>query len=391
MKCTNCGAEIKNNSKFCEFCGSSVSAQMLREHEQLNKAGCPKCGSTNITFNRERQGEVREKRGTTVVRSTVGICRDCGYTWYTDSGATNVKKRKTWLWVLGWVFIFPLPLTILLLRKKEMKSVSKYGVIAVAWLVYLIIAINGSANKEPTPGANIPTPSTAVSTTLDAKKEAHIYDSAEIKDVMNGTRTEKLGEYSIIRALSTECTEDVLADWYYNFVRKNNYNFNLIIFTDKEELTGCYSTKVMVEVGTAFIKDEYGDYSVENTRDSVIYSPSDDGKSLIEMKFNSFYITEGEVGEYGFELTLNKGTEFEETKIYYHIPEGNYTITNLGDCHAQVSVYSDNVVKNSSGWEEFAEAFDGITFGVGESGTIHIGENQCVEITEGGIIRFELN
>ena len=63
-----------------------------------------------------------------------------------DSG--NPKKRKTWLWVLGWLFIFPLPLTILLLRKKEMKAPVKYGIIAVAWLFYLIIAIAGTSGSD---------------------------------------------------------------------------------------------------------------------------------------------------------------------------------------------------------------------------------------------------
>ena len=45
------------------------------------------------------------------------------------------KKKKTWLWVLGWICIFPLPLTILLLRKKDMKPALKYGIIAVAWII----------------------------------------------------------------------------------------------------------------------------------------------------------------------------------------------------------------------------------------------------------------
>lgn len=135
MKCSNCGAEIKNNSKFCEFCGSQISVEMKKEQEQLNKAGCPKCGSSNITFDREVQGEVKGKKGKSVVRSTVGVCRDCGYTWTTTE---EKKKGKTWLWVLGWIFIFPLPLTILLLRKKDMKPALKYGIIAAAWVLYII-------------------------------------------------------------------------------------------------------------------------------------------------------------------------------------------------------------------------------------------------------------
>lgn len=60
------------------------------------------------------------------------------------------KKRKTWLWVLGWIFIFPLPLTILMLRKKEMKPAVKYGIIAAAWFIYLFIAyLSSSTSSDP--------------------------------------------------------------------------------------------------------------------------------------------------------------------------------------------------------------------------------------------------
>ena len=57
-------------------------------------------------------------------------------------------KKKTWLWVLGWLCIFPLPLTILLLRKKEMKPPVKYGIIAASWILYFIIGFAGSAGKN---------------------------------------------------------------------------------------------------------------------------------------------------------------------------------------------------------------------------------------------------
>lgn len=32
------------------------------------------------------------------------------------------KRRKTWLWVLGWICIFPVPLTIIMLNKKDMSK-----------------------------------------------------------------------------------------------------------------------------------------------------------------------------------------------------------------------------------------------------------------------------
>ena len=148
MKCPYCGAEIVSG-KFCESCGSQISYEMLKEQEQLNKAGCPKCGSTNIAFSRENQGEIRGKNKKTIVHRTVGYCKDCGATWYPSDDSAPVKKRKTWLWVLGWLFIFPVPLTILMLRNKKLKPALRYGIIAVAWIIYLIIGLGGSSGEEP--------------------------------------------------------------------------------------------------------------------------------------------------------------------------------------------------------------------------------------------------
>ena len=76
------------------------------------------------------------------------------------------NKRKTWLWVLGWLCIFPLPLTILLLRKKEMKAPLKYGIIAVAWILYLIIALAaGGGSKTDNNSGSKGTQSTESSST----------------------------------------------------------------------------------------------------------------------------------------------------------------------------------------------------------------------------------
>lgn len=56
--------------------------------------------------------------------------------------------KKTWLWVLGWICIFPLPLTILLLRKKDMKPAIKYGIIAIAWLLFFVIGMSGNSETD---------------------------------------------------------------------------------------------------------------------------------------------------------------------------------------------------------------------------------------------------
>lgn len=149
MNCEHCGAEISRGSNICEYCGSSISAEMIEERNQINKMRCPRCGSTNLSFTRETQGEVIGKKSKAVVHSTVGMCRDCGFTW-NASGVSTTKKRKTWLWVLGWIFIFPVPLTIIMLRKKDMKPILKYVIIAVAWLLYIIIGFSGTGDTDVT-------------------------------------------------------------------------------------------------------------------------------------------------------------------------------------------------------------------------------------------------
>ena len=175
MRCPNCGAEIGNSDK-CEYCGSFISADMKKEQEILNKKGCPKCGSTNVKYSRENHGEVKGKSSKTIVHKTVGICNDCGYTWYPN--VDEPKKRKTWLWVLGWVFIFPVPLTILMLRKKDMKPVLKYGIIAAAWIVYLLIGLGGNSSKNKPSTAD----TSVVAEQTDAKEQTENTEESELKE-----------------------------------------------------------------------------------------------------------------------------------------------------------------------------------------------------------------
>lgn len=53
-------------------------------------------------------------------------------------GRTGNSKGKKWVWVVGWILIFPLPLTILICRSQIDKKV-KTGVIIAGWVAYGII------------------------------------------------------------------------------------------------------------------------------------------------------------------------------------------------------------------------------------------------------------
>ena len=139
VKCTSCGA---NSFKYkCGNCGTLFADGVHCPHCGV-KVGqkariCPQCNTQYYS----------------------NACPTCGYVQNnsaaTDNAAQPVKtKRKTWLWVLGWIFIFPLPLTLILIKKQNMNKGLKYGIIIAAWVVYAVIAFSGALSKNNNPSSN---------------------------------------------------------------------------------------------------------------------------------------------------------------------------------------------------------------------------------------------
>lgn len=103
--------------KICKNCNSKIEDDALV---------CPYCGCVTKKGSKAKAAPNEQS----VARS--------------NTAAPN-KKRKTWLWVLGWLCIFPLPLTILMLRSKKLNKIAKIAIIAVAWIFYLIFALAGGS------------------------------------------------------------------------------------------------------------------------------------------------------------------------------------------------------------------------------------------------------
>lgn len=122
---------------------------------------------------------------------------------------------------------------------------------------------------------------------------------------------------------------------------------------------------------------------VESTVDAVeVTEEIKEEKLMIEL-------VAGEEGEYGTPITFNKGTEFEETVIAYHIPAGEYTVTNMGDYMDQFNIYSDETQKTEEGWEEPAESVFVKLIDVGTSEDFTIEDGQYIKIVEPGKFKIE--
>ena len=130
--CTKCGANLHIDtgckSAFCEYCGAQLLIDDEVQHMQIDNA--------------ERAGYAFEK-GRQRAKNEVQATRT-----YTYQPAPKKKSKIVW-WVLGWIFIFPIPLTIIIARNKKLKTGIKAAIIIAAWLVYLLIGIvGGTVDKQ---------------------------------------------------------------------------------------------------------------------------------------------------------------------------------------------------------------------------------------------------
>lgn len=248
----------------------------IDKHKEVYIVSCPRCGSLSITFNREKQGEVRRKKGTKVIRSTVGICKDCGYTWNTSD--EEKKKRKTWLWAIGWIFCFPIPVTILVWQKKSRLSLwAKIILTFVVWI--LVIAFMGGASSYS--DSSVSKDESVDNTIVDEPTtESHLYDNAKVADLMNGFGTEKIGTITVTNANQADCTEDALLDWYVNYVQKNaDSNYHVIIYNDVEN-KGVYSNGFGFIQKDIIITPDNGSYMLGDDAGSTYYTVDETAKKL---------------------------------------------------------------------------------------------------------------
>lgn len=117
-KCDNCGT-LYQEANYCPQCGVKAGTK---------PRSCPRCGAAYYST----------------------ACPDCGYIIgippapqetvpvYAQPAAYPApapKRRQAWLWVLGWIFIFPLPLTVLTMNSR-INGLWKAVIIVIAWLVF---------------------------------------------------------------------------------------------------------------------------------------------------------------------------------------------------------------------------------------------------------------
>lgn len=99
----------------------------------------------------------------------------------------------------------------------------------------------------------------------------HLYDKADAVEILSDAEPPNedicdwdnvIGEYSVIRTNSDEVTDERLADWYFNYVinEDNEFEWYMILFTDKSDHSGIYATDGLIKKNVIFEQNEHGDY-----------------------------------------------------------------------------------------------------------------------------------
>ena len=119
------------------------------------------------------------------------------------------QKKRTWLWVIGWIVAFPVPLTLLLVRKKEEKTiikVLKYGLIVFAWLFYIaFIFADGDTKSKP----NTIPESPSVEAEQDTKESGNSKaDSENPKENNDSSNTDDTRSENSASSNATEPTDN---------------------------------------------------------------------------------------------------------------------------------------------------------------------------------------
>lgn len=146
MTCPNCGAQLQvdvdRKQAYCEHCGTKLFMQDDVHHIVYDNA---EDAGYKFEKGRQRAQEERERinrQGRSIPPPPQPL-----------PPPPPKKKSRLWLWILGWIIIFPVPLTILMLRSRRWSPKIRYGIIALAWVVYLGLAMSGN-NKDTDNGAN---------------------------------------------------------------------------------------------------------------------------------------------------------------------------------------------------------------------------------------------
>ena len=229
LKCPNCSALMKVNSDqkevACDYCGTKFAVDDEIHHIHYDNAE-----QAGYEFEKGRQ-RAQSEQYQSFATNNVSF----------QSVPVKAKKNRIWLWVIGWILMFPLPLTILMIRNKKLNKWLRIGIIVIAWIAYIAIGLSGQSNSNSTQSVDNNSAGTTVNeqqkTTVDARQQIDVF-----VDHFNGKSNVDLvfnEEFAVQDKSSGHYRTEFRLDTYKDAVGKSfKYNNISIDLISRQPLTG---------------------------------------------------------------------------------------------------------------------------------------------------------
>lgn len=201
----------------CPYCGAKFEADSSKESVK-----CPYCDS-EVNLKGPAESSAIEGRSDTSSKKPVdkpwGSFDPAKDTWAKaqeqfKNNANKKGKKYLGLWILGWIFCFPIPLTILLLRSKRLEPKVKYSLVAALWIVVLVIGFirNGKKNDVARDVSSEATVKQETSESETEVKEPEII-TANMVDVTGKKLDEAIALLNEAGFMNVTTDVDKMGDW----------------------------------------------------------------------------------------------------------------------------------------------------------------------------------
>lgn len=260
-----------------------------------------------------------------------------------NNNGNKVKKpfyKKWWVWVIAAIVIFGM------IGKLGGNNGSSVDISEFEWNNITL------AEMLPEPESNLG--SYLINTEDYFSVDVHEMSKDAYKEYVDGCRE---------KGFTVEVNE---YDGYYSASNEAGFELMLYYFDDEQKM------------------------SIDLTAPSEDVAETDETEtSESEGEKISFTLVAGDKGEYGETRIFNKGTDMEIERIYYLIPAGTYTVTNIGEYMSTVNVYKDETHKTEEGWEEPVVGYASEMIDVNKTDEIIVEEGYAIYISEPSKFKFE--
>ena len=129
------------NEYHCPNCTATLTVD-----PEKDEAVCEYCGSVFEINSREREAE---QEGYAFEMGRMKARREMNTV---NSGEPETvfipKKNNLWLWIIGWILFFPIPLTVLIVRSQKINTPVKIALLVLLWGFVLYAGLTGDTDTQ---------------------------------------------------------------------------------------------------------------------------------------------------------------------------------------------------------------------------------------------------